>query len=169
MQAEIEDDEFEAGGDEHLGGSQRVIETLGPQPQQMIEFDAGSYRGLRVELRTLIDEGRGLTGAGHLLQGGDQGREATAGTASHELDKGAAGEAAAEDFVKGCDRGGEGGLVERLRPPPVQLRRAADDPPNLVRQRRVDRAGIDFDGGVGAGVGGVHDVSVGDFWGPLSV
>ena len=138
---------------------------MGPQPQQAIEIDPGGHRGLRVELRTLIDEGRGLTGAGHLLQGGDQGREAAAGAASHELDQGAAGESAAEDFVKGRDRGGEGCFVERLRPPPAQLRCAADDPSNLVRQRRVDRAGVGFGGGVGAGVTSAHRVSVGDFSG----
>ena len=114
-QAEIEDDQGKTGVDQQFGGGQGVTEILRSQPQQPLEVDPDLRRRLWVQLRTLVDDGRRLAGAGHRPQGRQERRETPTGTPTHELHQLTPGQTAAEQVVEAGQRGGKGVLAESGR------------------------------------------------------
>jgi len=78
-EAEVEDDDGDAGGEERLGGKERLLQCPRPDPEEARQVGAGGRGGLRVEVVAEVDEGRRLARLRRRGEDGEGQRETSGG------------------------------------------------------------------------------------------
>jgi len=104
---EVDDDQWKAGGDEHLCGEHGIADLPGADPEDPLELGAGRGELRGIELIAVIDESRRFAGARGGGECGEGDCKPSRRAPGGQLDHLSAWEASAEELVEGREGGEE--------------------------------------------------------------